>query len=92
MMVQEYHALAAFVQRVRRGLTQRHLLQSGVAAAHCLPHCPVTWPRGATYCSRRAYRRPPVQSARAGGPRVPGALGRVAGPAAGLPASGAHMY
>ena len=30
MMVQEYHALTAFVQRVRRGLTQRHLLQSGV--------------------------------------------------------------
>src|SRR5215510_9754629 len=30
MMVQEYHALAAFVQRVRRGLTLRHLLQSGI--------------------------------------------------------------
>src|SRR6266849_4893349 len=30
MMVQEYRLLAAFVQRVRRGLTLRHLLQSGI--------------------------------------------------------------
>jgi len=30
MMVQEYHLLAAFVQRVRRGLTLRRLLQSGI--------------------------------------------------------------
>ena len=30
MMVQEYRLLAAFVQRVRRGLTLRRLLQSGI--------------------------------------------------------------
>src|SRR4029450_6661614 len=30
MMVQEYHLLAAFVQRVRRGLTLRRLLQGGI--------------------------------------------------------------
>src|SRR5215831_3355729 len=30
MMVQEYRLLAAFVQRVRRGLTRRRLLQSGI--------------------------------------------------------------
>ena len=30
MMVQEHHLLAAFVQRVRRGLTLRRLLQSGI--------------------------------------------------------------
>src|SRR6266571_8637908 len=30
MIVQEHHLLAAFVQRVRRGLTLRHLLQSGI--------------------------------------------------------------
>src|SRR5262250_805516 len=30
MMVQEHHLLAAFVQRVRRGLTLRRLLQGGI--------------------------------------------------------------
>src|SRR5262249_32265398 len=30
MMVQEHHLLTAFVQRVRRGLTLRCLLQSGI--------------------------------------------------------------
>src|SRR5438093_3809568 len=30
MIVQEHHLLAAFVQRVRRGLTLRRLLQSGI--------------------------------------------------------------
>src|SRR5438067_5531922 len=30
MVVQEHHLLAAFVQRVRRGLTLRRLLQSGI--------------------------------------------------------------
>ena len=30
MMVQEYRLLAAFVQRVQRGLTRRRLLQSGI--------------------------------------------------------------
>src|SRR5262245_28508804 len=58
MMVQEYHALAAFVQRVRRGLTQRHLLQSGmllltvcltvlllgIGVQHIVPVAPVVAP------------------------------------------------
>ena len=40
MMVQEYRLLAAFVQRVRRGLTLRRSATERHCAAHCLSHRP----------------------------------------------------
>ena len=92
MMVQEHHLLTAFVQRVRRGLTLRRLLQSGIVLLTVCLTVLLLGAGGAVYCSLRASRCSPVQSPRSWYPRIPGSVCRAAGAPSGLSASGAHEH